>query len=79
MKRTFHVCLNIEGFLLNATPRDFKRMFVHDGRPVDWRTAKRFLLEQLALGRKVLPYGPICPGFSYETGCPGHEVTEGEP
>jgi hypothetical protein len=36
--------------------------------------AKRELLNQLAMGRKVLPIGD-CDNFSYETGCPGHPGT----
>jgi hypothetical protein len=35
------------------------------------------LFDELAKGREVLPMGP-CEGFDYKTGCPGHEVPDGE-
>jgi len=30
------------------------------------------LMDELASGRRVLPVGKPCEGWSYETGCPGH-------
>lgn len=36
----------------------------------DW-----FRLEDFQ-GKKVLPFGDPCDGFSYETGCPGHPKIE---
>jgi hypothetical protein len=34
---------------------------------------KLFLMECLQKGWEVLPLGQPCEGFSYQTGCPGHE------
>jgi hypothetical protein len=39
--------------------------------------AIEWLYDELAKGRRVLPMGPPCEGFSYETGCPGHLTFEG--
>ena len=76
MSKIVHMCLDIRGFLLNHTrKRDFEHMFRHDdGRLMSADEAKAELLNHLAMGRKVLPFGD-CEGFSYETGCPGHEVS----
>ena len=35
--------------------------------------ARDRLLDQLQAGRRYLPVGEACPGFSFESGCPGHE------
>ena len=68
-----HVCLDIQGMLMNYTlKRDYIGLFKHDdGRPMSADDAKRELLRQLSLGRKVLPFGD-CDNFSYEDGCQGH-------
>lgn len=29
-------------------------------------------------GKRVIPIGEPCEGFSYQDGCPGHEITEQE-
>ena len=36
------------------------------------REIRKFLADQLAKGRELLPCGD-CEGFDYKTGCPGHE------
>jgi hypothetical protein len=77
MSRHFHVSLDIQGFLLHhSRMRDYAGMFHRDdGSLMPPAEAKAELLRQLSMGRKMLPYGE-CEGFSYETGCPGHPVTE---
>lgn len=63
--RTYHCCLSISGTLKRA--RDIKCFFdnAEEGRT--------FLKQCLAEGKRVLPFGDPCEGFSYETGCPGHD------
>lgn len=67
-----HMCIDIRGML--AWPkRRLARAFRVDGG--GWATAheaREHLLDQIAMGRKVLPFGKACEGFSYDTGCPGH-------
>lgn len=45
-----------------------------DGRTLTPTEVKMEFLQALSEGKKVIPAGPICEGFSYETGCPGHET-----
>jgi len=80
MTKTVHICLDIRGFLKShMLSGEFDGMFRDDdGRKLTADEAKDMLLDQLVLGRKVLPYGQ-CEGFSYETGCPGHEDPESSP
>jgi hypothetical protein len=33
------------------------------------------LADELAKGHRVIPVGDACEGFSYQTGCPGHETS----
>lgn len=49
-----------------------------EGRRLNGDECRDVLLEQLALGRRVLPLGEPCEGFDYSGGaCPGHH--RGEP
>lgn len=74
MSTRYHVCQSVRGALMNWTKRDWKRNLRHDdGRPCTEWEAKKFMLDQLALGREVIPLtNPPCDGFDYKTGCPGH-------
>lgn len=69
--RKIHCCLDIEGFLNQARrdPRLAGSIFKNTGS----QEAIRILEENLAIGRKVLPFAD-CEGFDYRTGCPGHEI-----
>jgi hypothetical protein len=69
-KTTFHVCMSVEGALRN---RDFNGFKNEDGSKPHWTEVKKFLEEQLELGRRVIPMSKECIGFDYQTGCPGHE------
>jgi len=44
-----------------------------DGRHATSDEILDMLLDHIAAGHHVLPIGEPCEGFSYETGCPGHE------
>jgi hypothetical protein len=70
------MCVDIRG-VLRWSNKKLAGMFTHDdGRRCSGPDAREFLLDQLALGRRVLPMGGPCEGFSYETGCPGHPVPD---
>lgn len=76
MKKRVHMVVDIRG-VLRWPNRKLAGMFVHeDGRSLSGPDAREFLLDQLELGHRVLPMGEPCEGFSYQTGCPGHEVTD---
>ena len=67
------MCLDVRGALRNWSDRLMRGVFRDDdGRVLSSAEAREFLFDQVALGRKVIPTGPICEGFSYDTGCPGH-------
>ena len=73
-KRLVHFCLDIEGGIRNA--KDLKGCITIDGRTLmTAKEVKEFLRYQLALGRRVLPFGD-CDNFDYQTGCKGHIVED---
>jgi hypothetical protein len=75
--KQIHVCQDIEGALLNWKDRDYPRNLSRDdGRPMTAAEGRAFLVQCLREGKNVLPFGPPCEGFSYQTGCPGHEVPD---
>lgn len=77
MRKKIHMCMNVRGALMNFKARDYKG-FTHDnGRRMTPREAKAALLDELAKGHKVIPFGPPCEGFDYTGGgCPGHVIED---
>ena len=73
MNRTVHICQSIDGALKNWDKNIWKLAFPE----TDWRVSKKWFELQKHEGKKVIPSGEPCEGFSYQTGCPGHEVTKG--
>jgi len=69
MISTVHMCLDVRGALWNRTFDYFRN---DDGSPATREQGFHFLCDQLALGRKFIPYGH-CDNFDYQTGCRGHE------
>jgi hypothetical protein len=76
--KTIHLCLDIAGFLnqMRRNPELAAGMFEIDGVPTTGPQSIAILEQNLAIGRKVLPFAK-CEGFDYRTGCPGHEQQEG--
>lgn len=75
--KIIHTCIDLRGALLNWSDRIMRGVFTDDaGKVMSVREAKLFLLEQIAMGRKVIPCSGDCDGFDYQKGCPGHDVTE---
>lgn len=77
MSRTIHMCQSVEGPLMNYRVSDWKRIAKcvtrDDGSRMTWEEVKQWFIDELAKGHKVIPLGKPCEGFSYVTGCPGHE------
>jgi hypothetical protein len=73
--RTFHIHLSVRGALRDFSKRQLKGMFrLEGGRECTADEAKDHLLEALAQGKEVLPFGPPCDGFDFAgNGCPGHD------
>jgi hypothetical protein len=70
---TYHMRLDIKGFLLNNHhDKDFEGIFRHDnGREMDAEEARRMMLDKLSQGVKFLPASG-CDNFDQEKGCLGH-------
>ena len=72
--KTVHMCLSVRGALKNMNKHQLAGMFDHDdGRPMTAAEAQDALMDELAKGHEVIPFGKPCEGFSYIDGCPGHE------
>lgn len=74
MTRSIHICLDVRGCIHNG---EWRRSMVGcctdaTGRKLTAREILDELLDHVAAGHKVIPFGEPCEGFSYETGCPGH-------
>lgn len=79
MARVIHCCLDLRGFLRSAKfPGGYRGMFQHDdGRPMTPEEAHDALLDEVARGHVVIPFGKACDGFDYSGGgCPGHDVPD---
>jgi hypothetical protein len=77
MSHTVHCCLDIRGAL---RPGQHVRGMLRDpqtGRVLPAREVREWLMDRLAEGKRVLPFGEPCEGFSFQTGCPGHEDEAG--
>lgn len=78
--RKVHLCLSVRG-ALNQTKAEMKRMassITVDGKRL--KTAdevREFLLDELAQGHELLPFGE-CDNFDWKTGCKGHECLDKE-
>lgn len=66
-----HLALNVKG-LIDKPKRQYQGLFAHDdGRPMTPDEAKRYLLDELAKGHDLVPYGR-CDNFDPKKGCLGH-------
>lgn len=69
--KVIHCCIDIRG-VLRWGDAGLRGMFMKDGRKMKGAEVREYLLDQLEAGRKMLPMGEPCEGFSFATGCPGH-------
>lgn len=74
MSKTIHVCVSIKGALQNWSKGEWAHLAKANNMTVD-AAIEQFRIMDFE-GKKVLPFGPACEGFSYESGCPGHEAKE---
>lgn len=74
----FHMCVDIEG-VMRRSDKELGQFFKgDDGEPQRGSVVRDWLKLQLAQGKRVLPMGKKCEGWSDETGCPGHPKTDSE-
>ncbi|WP_249342649.1 hypothetical protein [Pseudomonas rustica] len=73
--RTLHIQLSVRGALRDFNKRQLIGMFhMKGGRECTAGEAKDHLLEALAQGKEVLPFGSPCAGFDFaENCCLGHD------
>ena len=76
MKQKLHICQDIEGALNNWSKKTWDAMGRDNG--ITGNQVKEKFRIYLHEGMKVLPIGKECEGFSYQTGCPGHEIEDEE-
>ena len=75
MKRiTIHHCQSVDGALKNWDRYQWKAVAEDNGMSIE-RAKFEFKKYQYE-GKKVIPIHEPCEGFSYQTGCPGHEINE---
>jgi hypothetical protein len=74
MKVHRHIAQSIAGAVKNWDDSMWKSLAKDNKCTVS--DVKDYFLNALAEGKKVIPIGEPCEGFSYITGCPGHD--EGE-
>lgn len=72
----FHVCQSVSGALKNWTAKEWKMVAADNDMSVSdcKKMFQRFEFE----GKKVIPIGEPCDGFSYENGCRGHDIDKTE-
>ncbi len=72
----YHCCLDIRGMIKNGRKHELALLFRHpDGKRMTADEAKDKLLDAVAEGYEVLPYGP-CDNFDFQKGCQGHQKAE---
>ena len=72
MGMTIHLCMDVQGFLENHVPlSSYEGIFNHDGRVMNAREARSYLLRELAAGHRVIPTIQ-CDNFDFQKGCLGH-------
>lgn len=70
VNRIIHICQSIEGALHNWDKLTWLDVATQNGMTVN-ECKERFKIMKFE-GKKVIPLGEACKGFSYIDGCPGH-------
>lgn len=68
---TYHCCQSVRGALNNWSKNEWASVASENGLTPD-QLKERFRIMEFE-GKEVIPFGDPCEGFSYKTGCPGHE------
>lgn len=66
-----HVCQSVEGALRNWKKADWRSVARANGWSIE--QTKEVFWQYMREGKRVIPIGEMCEGFSYESGCPGHQ------
>jgi len=73
--KRYHFSQSIEGALKNWGRAEWESIARSNGM-TPAQVKKQFELYRFE-GKKVIPFSQECEGFSYETGCPGHDEPPG--
>lgn len=74
--KKFHIGLSVRG-ALKWPKAGLKGLLRHeDGRDMTPDEAYDVLLDELAQGHEVIPYGDDCDNWDWKKGCQGHEAKE---
>jgi len=74
--KIIHCSYSIKGLSTynNRDLRPYLKTFTREGRyPQDVHELRSWFADMLCDGIEMMPLGETCEGFSYKTGCPGHE------
>lgn len=74
MKRTIHICQSVEGALKNWKKSEWKSLAKSNNCTID--EVKEYFWQCMREGKRVIPIGEPCEGFSFQDGCPGHEIKD---
>ena len=72
------MCVDIAGALSYYGKKSMRGLIKEDNG-AEWtdKMVRDYFKKCLSEGKKVLPMSDsACEGFSYQTGCPGHEVKD---
>jgi len=69
--KTIHICQSVSGALKNWSKKEWESVAKHNKMTAD-ALKERFRIYEFE-GKRVIPLGEPCEGFSYQDGCPGHE------
>lgn len=71
MGTKIHVCQSVGGALKNWGKKEWASVAKSNNMTID-ALKEQFRIMEFE-GKRVIPIGDPCEGFSYLTGCPGHE------
>jgi len=74
VKTNYHFCQSIKGALKNWSKEEWEEVGKRNKMTAE-AAKEKFRIWDFE-GKKVIPIGDPCEGFSYQDGCPGHEVKE---
>ena len=79
MRTHHHMRIDVRGVLTNWNPRDWRGcVTTRAGRTLTTAEVHEGFLDALAAGKRYVPLGEPCEGWTDEEGCPGHPLPDEE-
>ena len=78
MRTQHHMRIDVRSVLRNWNPRDWRGCVAEEGtgRVLSTDEVHDGFLDALAAGKRYLPFGKPCEGWTPEEGCPGHSLPD---